>query len=111
MQAEEVVENYPERFRIDKAMIARVAHNDVVILHPLPRDSDPVSNDLATDLDTDPRLAIFRQTDNGIAIRMAVFAVLLGVENQLQAHMREVNWRRPLRIWRQDAAFHLLTGA
>lgn len=107
---ESSVTTYPERFRIDKAVIARVARADVVVLHPLPRDSDAASNDLATDLDGDSRLAIFRQTDNGIAIRMAVFAVLLGVENQVQAHLRDVNWRRPLRIGRQDAGFHRLIG-
>ena len=49
-------------------------------MHPLPRDSRPGANDLSVDLNHDPRLAIFRQTDNGIPVRMAIFAVLLGVE-------------------------------
>ncbi|GAA5166158.1 aspartate carbamoyltransferase [Viridibacterium curvum] len=106
----EIMESYPERFRIDKAVIRRVAQKDAVILHPLPRDSDPAANDLATDLDDDPRLAIFRQTDNGIAVRMAVFAVLLGVESQLSSAMRDARWRRPARIGKQDAAFHRPVG-
>ncbi|MFT3735165.1 MAG: aspartate carbamoyltransferase [Rhodocyclaceae bacterium] len=106
----EIMESYPERFRIDKAVIRRVAQKDAVILHPLPRDSDPAANDLATDLDDDPRLAIFRQTDNGIAVRMALFAVLLGVEGQLQSAMRDAHWRRPARIGKRDAPFHQLTG-
>jgi aspartate carbamoyltransferase catalytic subunit len=107
----EAMEAYPARFRIDKAAVARFARTDVVILHPLPRDSAPESNDLAPDLDTDSRLAIFRQTDNGIALRMAVFAVLLGVESQLQASMRDATWRRPARISRLDAPFHVLAGS
>ncbi len=42
-------------------------------MHPLPRDSRPGANDLSTDLNHDARLAIFRQTDNGIPVRMAHF--------------------------------------
>jgi len=107
----EAMESYPERFRIDKAVINRFARKDTLILHPLPRDSAPEANDLATDLDSDPRLAIFRQTDNGIAIRMAVFAVLLGVESQLRGAMRDANWRRPQQVGRLDAGFHKLVCA
>jgi aspartate carbamoyltransferase catalytic subunit len=103
----EVMEAYPARFRVDRTAVEKFARKDAVILHPLPRDSAPEANDLATDLNNDPRLAIFRQTDNGISLRMAVFAVLLGVESKLQGAMRDVSWRRPARIGRQDASFHL----
>jgi aspartate carbamoyltransferase catalytic subunit len=82
-----------------------------VILHPLPRDSTPEANDLSSDLDGDPRLAIFRQTDNGMAVRMAVFAMLLGVETQIAGSLRDAQWRRPLRIGKLDAKFHRLVGS
>lgn len=75
-------------------------------MHPLPRDSRPGANDLSTDLNHDSRLAIYRQTDNGIPVRMAIFAVLLGVENQVQHSMRDATWRRPKYVGPDDAIFH-----
>lgn len=72
----------------------------------MPRDSRPGSNDLSTDLNHDPRLAIFRQTDNGIPIRMAIFAVLLGVEGLVQHSMRDVTWQHPSHIGPDDSVFH-----
>jgi aspartate carbamoyltransferase catalytic subunit len=77
-------------------------------MHPLPRDSRPGANDLSTDLNHDARLAIFRQTDNGIPVRMAIFATLLGVENQIQHSMRDATWRTPTYIGPEDAPFHTL---
>ena len=46
----------------------------------------------ATDLDRDPRLAIFRQTDNGVLVRMALFALVLDVVDQLAKHEAPVTW-------------------
>ena len=48
----------------------------------------------STDLNHDPRLAIFRQTDNGIPIRMAIFAVLLGVEGLVSIRCA-TTWQHP----------------
>jgi len=75
-------------------------------MHPLPRDGRPDANDLSTDLNHDSRLAIFRQTDNGIPVRMAIFAVLLGVDGQVQRSMRDATWRRPTMVGPDDAVFH-----
>jgi aspartate carbamoyltransferase catalytic subunit len=75
-------------------------------MHPLPRDSRPDANDLSIDLNHDPRLAIFRQTDNGIPIRMAIFAVLLGVESLVQHSMRDVTWQHPSHVGPDDSSFH-----
>ena len=61
-------------------------------MHPLPRDSRSEANELDNDLNCEPGLAIFRQTDNGILVRMAIFACVLGVEDQLQKSQRPVNW-------------------
>src|SRR5690606_38868163 len=75
-------------------------------MHPLPRDSREGANDLSVDLNHDPRLAIFRQTDNGIPVRMAIFAVLLGVENLVQHSLRDVTWSPPSHIGPADSVFH-----
>lgn len=90
--AGEGIEAFPTSFRVDRATVAKHCAPETVILHPLPRDSTPGANDLASDLDRDPRLAIFRQTDNGIPVRMAVFAVLLGVEHLIAGSLRDATW-------------------
>jgi len=82
--------------------VAKHCAPDTVILHPLPRDSAPGANDLASDLDRDPRLAIFRQTDAGIPVRMAVFAVLLGVDHLIARSLRDAPWISPARIGPRD---------
>ena len=50
----------------------RPAREDMAILHPLPR-----VNEIATEVDADPRAAYFRQTKNGKLIRMALILKLL----------------------------------
>ncbi|HYC35384.1 MAG TPA: aspartate carbamoyltransferase [Usitatibacter sp.] len=96
--AGEGLEAYPASFRIDRAAVKALCAADTVILHPLPRDSTPGANDLADDLDRDPRLAIFRQADNGIPVRMAIFAILLGVEHLVARTLRDAPWVSPARL-------------
>ena len=102
----ESIESYPPEFRIGRAAVKSLCARDTVLLHPLPRDSTPGANDLASDLDRDPRLAIFRQTDNGIPVRMAIFAILLGVDHLVARNMRDATWISPARLGPTDAAFH-----
>jgi aspartate carbamoyltransferase catalytic subunit len=97
---------YSEAFRIDSALIDRLCAPDVVIMHPLPRDSRDGANDLSNDLNGDPRLAIFRQTDAGIPTRMALFASVLGVADQVEASLRPTSWYRPVWTRPDDAAFY-----
>ena len=104
--AEEAIEGYGAAFEINRALVDRVCKPDVVVMHPLPRDSRPGSHDLAADLDGDARLAIFRQTDNGIPIRMAIFASLLGVDKLVQRSMRDAQWTPPTFIGPEDSPFH-----
>ena len=66
---------------------------NTVIMHPLPRDSRSDANELDRDLYENPNLAIFRQADNGVVIRMAIFALVLGVENKVAETARSVNWK------------------
>ena len=104
--SDEQLEGYSADFQINKAMIDTYAKKDAIIMHPLPRDSREDAHDLSVDLNPDPRLAIFRQADNGIPVRMAIFAVLLGVENLVQHSMRDVTWSPPSHIGPEDAVFH-----
>lgn len=99
-------EAYTAEFQVNRAMVEQFCKPDVIVMHPLPRDSRPGAHDLSVDLNLDPRLAIFRQADNGIPVRMAIFAVLLGVENLVQHSMRDVTWSPPSHIGSDDAAFH-----
>ncbi|MDQ0315947.1 aspartate carbamoyltransferase [Amorphus orientalis] len=92
-QIDPQVREAAERLRLDAASFRRHAPEHAVILHPLPRDE--VFGELSTDLDGLPNLAIFRQTDNGVPVRMALFALILGVADTLTDHFREPTW--PLR--------------
>ncbi|SFH73883.1 aspartate carbamoyltransferase [Collimonas sp. OK307] len=103
--ADEAIEGYTPDFQINQALIDATCSVDTIVMHPLPRDGRPGANDLSTDLNHDPRLAIFRQTDNGIPVRMAIFATLLGVENQVQHSMRDVSWHSPHHVGPDDAVF------
>jgi aspartate carbamoyltransferase catalytic subunit len=61
-------------------------------MHPLPRDSRDNARELDDDLNDNPNLAIFRQADNGVLVRMALFALILDVAEQVDRHARDVNW-------------------
>ena len=106
--AQESFEGYTPDFQIHQALIDAHCSPQTLVMHPLPRDSRPGANDLSTDLNHDPRLAIFRQTDNGIPVRMALFAVLLGVDRQVPHALRDAGWRPPAAIGPDDAAFDAL---
>ncbi|MGX1097762.1 aspartate carbamoyltransferase [Amorphus sp. MBR-141] len=95
-QIDPQVREAAERLRLDAASFRAHAPDDAVILHPLPRDE--VFGELATDIDQMSNLAVFRQTDNGVPIRMALFVTILGVADSFQAMIREPSWplrRRP----------------
>lgn len=52
----------------------RMAKDDMIILHPLPR-----VNEIATEIDSDPRAYYFKQAKFGMYVRMALISKLLGV--------------------------------
>ena len=65
---------------------------NTVIMHPLPRDSREHARELDVDLNDNPNLAIFRQTDNGVLVRMALFVLILDVVDRVEAESRPVRW-------------------
>jgi len=56
----------------DKMALARP---DMIVMHPLPR-----VNEIATEVDKDPRAAYFAQVKFGMFVRMALIMKLLGAE-------------------------------
>ncbi len=84
---------YGSAFEINQQIINCHCTAQTILMHPLPRDSRPGAYDLSTDLNDDPRLAIFRQTDNGIPVRMAIFAALLDVVDLVLSEMQPVRWK------------------
>jgi aspartate carbamoyltransferase catalytic subunit len=53
----------------------KLAKEDMMILHPLPR-----VNEISVEVDDDPRAAYFRQAQYGVYVRMALILTLLEVE-------------------------------
>lgn len=83
---------YRGRFRLNQSIYTEHCEPNTVIMHPLPRDSRVSARELDDDLNDNPNLAIFRQTDNGMLVRMALFALVLDVADQVDSHARDVNW-------------------
>ncbi|NQV69202.1 MAG: aspartate carbamoyltransferase [Pseudohongiella sp.] len=83
---------YRGRFRLNQAIYTRNCQPNTVIMHPLPRDSREDANELDNDLNQHPNLAIFRQTDNGVLVRMALFTLILDVTNKVDESAKEVGW-------------------
>jgi len=90
--SKEEADSYRGRFRLNQAIYTQYCEPNTVIMHPLPRDSRETANELDNDLNQNPNLAIFRQADNGVLIRMALFALVLDVVDQVDKHSRDVNW-------------------
>ncbi|AGF48213.1 aspartate carbamoyltransferase catalytic subunit [Candidatus Kinetoplastibacterium oncopeltii TCC290E] len=101
-------EYFDKKFQIDLSKINSNCKKDTIIMHPLPRDGRPGANDLSTDLNNDNRLAIFRQADNGIPVRMAIFAILLGVDHLVNNSLHDVQWSLPAYIGPDDSPFYCL---
>ena len=52
-----------------------LAKEDMLVLHPLPR-----VNEIAVEVDDDPRAAYFKQAQSGVYVRMALILTLLGLD-------------------------------
>ena len=59
---------------LDKAKM-KLAGPDMLVLHPLPR-----VNEIAVEVDNDPRAAYFKQVQYGMYVRMALILTLLEVK-------------------------------
>ncbi len=61
-----------DRYVVDPQLMSR-AKERMIVMHPLPR-----VNEISYAVDSDPRAAYFRQMRNGMYIRMALLAAVLG---------------------------------
>lgn len=76
-------ERFSDIMEYERVKNAYILHNDMLvktkpnmkILHPLPR-----VNEIATDVDSNPKAYYFHQTENGVYTRMAIMAYLFGVK-------------------------------
>ena len=91
-ESQQDADRYRGLFRINRQIYTQHCEPNTVIMHPLPRDSREEAQELDEDLDEHPNLAIFRQTDNGINIRMALFALVMNVVDHIEDSAREVRW-------------------
>lgn len=62
-------------FYILDAAKMELAKDDMLVLHPLPR-----VNEIAVEVDKDPRAGYFKQVQYGVYVRMALILTLLGIE-------------------------------
>ena len=85
-------DRYRGLFRVNQEIYTEHCEPNTVIMHPLPRDSREEAQELDDDLNANPNLAIFRQTDNGVVVRMALFAMVLDVAEQVHDHALPVTW-------------------
>ena len=83
---------YRGRFRLNQSVYTANCEPNTVIMHPLPRDSREGARELDVDLNDNPNLAIFRQSDNGVLVRMALFALILDVADKVDRTSAPVDW-------------------
>lgn len=84
-ESKQEYERLKDVYILDKAKLKN-AKKDLSILHPLPR-----VNEIATDVDDDPRACYFEQAENGRYIRMAIILKLLREKNVVVENKEKSN--------------------
>jgi len=90
--AEERQESKKRYHVVDKKLMREKEFKETIIMHPLPR-----VDELAYELDTDPRSMYFKQAARGVPIRMALIALLLGakkvdIPEQKEALLKKIEY-------------------
>ena len=67
-----IYDRVKDQYVVDMGLMAR-AKEKMIVMHPLPR-----VNEISYTVDDDPRAAYFRQMQNGMYVRMALLAAVLG---------------------------------
>jgi len=65
-------ENVKGAYVVDASLMSS-APSGMIVMHPLPR-----VDEIATEVDSDPRACYFRQMENGMFVRMAILSLVLG---------------------------------
>lgn len=64
---------HPQGAYVVDTSLMEAAPQGMIVMHPLPR-----VDEISTDVDSDPRACYFRQMENGMFVRMAILALILG---------------------------------
>ncbi len=86
------------RYSIDRKFYADQCKEGAVLMHPLPIDGRPGAQEINDDLHGHPKLAVYRQTDNGIPVRMALFSLVLGVADKVHDVAKDALWYHPEQV-------------
>ena len=87
------VAQYRNLLRLNRPIYTLHCQPNTAIMHPLPRDSRDGVSELDEDLNDNPNLAIFRQTDNGLLVRMALFVLMFDVVELMPKYDVPIHWR------------------
>jgi len=71
-EGQELEKSYPV---VDKKLLKEKGFRETIVMHPLPR-----VDELAYEIDGDPRSMYFKQAARGVPIRMALISLLLGAK-------------------------------
>jgi len=93
---------YRGMYAINRAAFEKRCIPSAFLMHPLPRDSRAGAQEISSDMDDHPALAVFRQADNGIPVRMALFVLVLGVADKVEQSATDVGWFVPDKFGTKD---------
>ncbi len=65
-----------KQYRVDEKLLREKGFEDAIVMHPLPR-----VDEIACEIDADPRSMYFKQAEYGVPVRMALLAMLLGAKH------------------------------
>lgn len=74
-KGKEIKDRYPV---VDKKLLRGKEFKKTLVMHPLPR-----IDELARELDADPRSMYFKQAAHGVPVRMALIVLLLGLKDAI----------------------------
>jgi aspartate carbamoyltransferase catalytic subunit len=80
-------------YSIDKAFYEANCKPNAILMHPMPRDSRLEYPEIDSDLNDHPSLAMFRQSGNGLPVRMALFCLIFGIEEKIFNHIENPLYR------------------
>ncbi|MBI1853706.1 MAG: aspartate carbamoyltransferase catalytic subunit [Planctomycetes bacterium] len=85
---------------IDLALLSENRFRNALVLHPLPR-----VNEIACEVDDDPRARYFTQVERGVPVRMAILAHVLGLKDLVVVE-KSAKRRAAPPLYRSDVGLH-----
>ncbi len=82
---------------VDKELLKEKSLRRAMVMHPLPR-----VDELAYELDSDPRSLYFKQAAQGVPVRMALVSLLLGMKDTAISENRRIFKVAEYPVYKQD---------